>query len=301
MIPYLHYLALKGFSFFINLLPEGWALRAGRELGRAAYYLDREHRCVSLQNLDRAFGKEKTKEELRRIAKKTFQNLGMTAIEFLRIPQMDLETVRRRITVEGLEPVRELLGKGNQGALLMISHFGNWELMGWLTKMTGYPISVLARPVKKNLKVNEMVSEIRKCTGLDVISTEKASRKVLQALSRNSFVGILIDQRAKRSEGIWVDFFGSKAPTTPALAILAMRTGAPVVPVFMIREEFCRHRVLIQKPLALIHSGNIKKDVETNTQLINDTLEAMIRQYPDQWFWVHRRWERKKKQLRYCA
>ncbi len=95
MIPYLHYLALKGFSAFINLLPESSGLWFGRWLGRAAYYLDREHRRVALQNLDLAFGQEKTKEELRRIAKGTFQHLGMTAVEFLRIPQMDLETLRQ--------------------------------------------------------------------------------------------------------------------------------------------------------------------------------------------------------------
>ncbi len=177
----------------------------------------------------------------------------------------------------------------------MLSHFGNWELMGLLTKLTGYPISVLARPVKKNSKVNEMVSRIRESTGLEVISTEKASRKVLQALSQNRLVGILIDQRAKRSEGVFVDFFGKKAPTTPALAVLAMRTGTPVVPIFMVRDGLYRHRVLVERPLALTHSGDIKKDVETNTQLINHTLESMIRRYPDQWFWVHRRWERKKK------
>ncbi len=295
MIPYLHYLALRGFSFFVNLLPERSALGFGRLLGRTAYYLDREHRTVSLQNLDLAFGHEKTKEDLRRIAKKTFQHLGMTAVEFLRIPQMDLETLRERMTIEGLENVGELLDNKNKGFFVMLSHFGNWELMGWLAKLTGYSISVIARPVKKNSKVNEMVSRIRESTGLEVISTEKASRKVLQALSQKRLVGILIDQRAKRSEGVFVDFFGKKAPTTPALAVLAMRTGAPVVPIFMIRDGFYKHRVLVQRPLALIRSGDIKKDVEMNTQLMNHTLESMIRQYPDQWFWVHRRWERKKK------
>jgi KDO2-lipid IV(A) lauroyltransferase len=108
-------------------------------------------------------------------------------------------------------------------------------------------------------------------------------------------VGILIDQRAKRSEGIWADFFGKKAPTTPGLAVLAMKTSAPVVPVFMVRNGFGKHRLIIQEPLRLVHTGDIKKDVEANTQLFNHTLESMIRQYPDQWFWVHRRWERKKR------
>ena len=295
MTAYLEYLILKGFRFIINLLPEGPALWVGRQLGRIAFHLDREHQRVALQNLMVAFGHEKSIEELRSIAKKTFEHLGMTAVEFFRIPGTDLETLKKKVTVEGLENVRELLDNRKKGALILLSHLGNWELMGFLTKILGYPFSVIARPVKKNPWVNRMVSEIRRATGIEVIFTEKASRKVIQALSRNRLVGILIDQRAKRSEGVWVDFFGKKAPTTPSLAILAMRTGAPVVPVFMVRDGYEKHRVLIQKPLEIVHSGDIKKDVETNTQRINQTLESVIRRFPDQWFWVHRRWERKEK------
>jgi Kdo2-lipid IVA lauroyltransferase/acyltransferase len=295
MTAYLEYLVLKGFSFFINLLPEDQALWFGRQMGRSAFLLDREHRKVALQNLKLAFGHEKSEEELRTIAKKTFQHLGMTAVEFFRIPKMDLETFRKKVAVEGLENVRELLDNRQKGALLLLSHLGNWELMGFLSKLLGYPISVIARPVKKNLWIDRMVSEIRRATGLEVIFTEKASRKVVQALSRNRLVGILIDQRAKRSEGIWVEFFGKKAPTTPSLAVLAMRTGAPVIPVFMVREGFDKHRVLIQNPLEIIQSGDIKGDVESNTQRINQALESVVRQFPDQWFWVHRRWERKQR------
>jgi Kdo2-lipid IVA lauroyltransferase/acyltransferase len=295
MMAYLEYLILKVFRLFVNLLPEGTALWFGRQLGRSAFHLDREHPRVALQNLMLAFGHEKSEEEIRTIAKRTFQHLGMTAIEFFRIPGMDLETFRERVTVEGLENVRELLDNREKGALLLLSHLGNWELMGLLSKVLGYPISVIARPVKKNPWVDQMVSEIRGAAGLEVIFTEKASRKVIHALSRKGLVGILIDQRAKRSEGIWVDFFGKKAPTTPSLAILAMRTGAPVIPVFMVRDGFKKHRVLIQRPLEIVKSGDIQRDVETNTQRINQTLESVVRRFPDQWFWVHRRWERKQR------
>ncbi len=250
---------------------------------------------MALQNLDLAFGREKSKEELRDIASRTFQHLGMTAVEFLRIPEMDLDAFRKKVTIEGLENVKELLDNRKQGALLLLSHLGNWELMGFLTKLLGYPISVIARPVKKNPWVDRLVSEIRGKTGLEVIFTEKASRKIIQALSRNRLVGILIDQRAKRSEGVWVDFFGKQAPTTPALAVLAMRTGVPVIPVFMVRDGVERHRVLIRKPLEMAQTGDVTKDIETNTQRITQTLESVVRQYPDQWFWVHRRWERRRK------
>jgi KDO2-lipid IV(A) lauroyltransferase len=295
MTAYLQYLIVKGFSFLINLPPEAWALGFGRLLGRVTFYLDREHRKVALQNLELAFGGEKSKEELETIARETFQNLGMNAVEFFRIPRMDFEAFRRQVAVEGLENLQKVLDNEKKGVLFLLSHFGSWELMVLMPVLLGHPSSVIARPIKKNRWIDRMVSEIRGAAGLEVIFTEKAGRKVLRALSQNRFVGILIDQRAKRSEGVWVDFFGKKAPTTPSLAILAMRTGAPVIPFFMVRDGFSKHRVLIQKPLEMVDSGDIQKDVETNTQRINDTLESVIRQYPDQWFWVHRRWERKKK------
>ncbi len=292
MFAYLTYLLLKGFSIFINLLPEDFSLWLGRQLGSLGYLLDGEHRKVALQNLFIAFGQEKSEKELHSIAKKTFQNLGMMAIEFFRIPKMDVENFKRKLVVEGLDQAMEL-HKKKRGALLLVSHFGNWELMGLMSKVIGNPIMVIAKPMK-NRYVDQFITRIRQAAGLEVIPPEKASRKVLQALAENRAVGILIDQRAKRSEGVSVDFFGKKAPTTPGLALLALKTGAPVLPVFMVRNGFQKHRLLIKEPLELIHTGSVKKDVEANTQLINHTLESMIRQYPDQWFWVHRRWERKR-------
>ena len=294
MIGYLLYLLMRGFSLIINLLPEGIALWVGRQLGKGMYYLDLEHRKVAIQNLHTAFGQEKSEREILGIAKKTFQNLGMMAVEFFRLPKMDVEIFKKRVSVEGLEIYKKAL-EGKKGILLLLSHFGNWELMGLMSKVVGNPIAVIARPIKKNRWVDQLVAEVRSGTGLEVISTEKASRKAIRALSQNRLVGILIDQRAKRSEGVWIDFFGKKAPSTPALAVLGMRTGAPILPVFMIRDGYQKHRLIIQAPLQLVDTGDVKRDVETNTQLLHHTLESMIRQYPDQWFWVHRRWERKKR------
>ena len=294
MVAYIIYLLLRGFSLIINLLPENFSLWIGRQLGNGMYHVDLEHRKVAIQNLHIAFGQEKSESEIQGIARRTFQNLGMMAVEFFRIPKMDAEMFKERVKIEGLEEALKLLEK-KKGALLLIGHFGNWELMGLMSKVIGNPIMVIAKPMKKNRWVDEFITKIRNASGLEVIPNVKASRKVMKALSQNRLVGILIDQRAKRSEGVWVDFFGKKAPSTPALAVLGMRTGAPILPVFMIRNGFQKHRLLIQEPLQLVDTGDVNKDVETNTQLINHTLESMIRQYPDQWFWVHRRWERKKR------
>lgn len=297
MIAYFVYLLLRGFSLLVNFLPEALSLWVGKGLGNVMYYLDLEHRKIALQNLHIAFGREKSEGEIRSIAKRSLQNLGMMAVEFFRLPKMNVEAFRGKVHIEGVEICEKALNN-KRGILFLLSHFGNWEMMGLMSKFLGSSIAVIARPMKKNKRLGRFVTEIRNGTGLEVISTERASRKVMRVLSQNRMVGILIDQRAKRSEGVWVDFFGKKAPSTPALAVLAMRTGAPVLPVFMVRNGYQKHRLMIKEPLQLVDTGNIKKDVEANTQLMNQTLESMIRQYPDQWFWVHRRWERKEKVYR---
>ncbi len=293
LIPYLIYLLLRFLSFLINLLPEAVALWIGRWLGKAMYYLDMEHRKVAFQNLALAFGQEKSKEELRNIAKKSFENLGMMAMEFFRIPNLDIQTFQRKVKVEGLERALKVLDE-NRGALLLLGHFGNWELMALMSKVIGRPIVVIAKPIKRNPWLYQWILKSRERIGLIVIPPRNATPRVLHALSENQIVGILFDQRGKRSQGIWADFFGRKVPTTPGLAVMALRSQAPVIPVFMVREGGGRHHLFIKEPIKLIHTGDFRKDVEANTQLFNHIIESIVRQYPEQWLWIHRRWERKR-------
>lgn len=293
MIAHILYLFLKGFSVFINFLPEGFALWMGRRLGMVMYFLDLEHRKVAIQNLHIAFGQEKSEEEMRSIAKKNFQNLGMMAVEFFRIPYMDLETYQEKVETEGVEEALKVLEK-KKGALLLLGHFGNWELMALMSRVIQKTILVIAKPIKNNPWLERWFIESREGIGLEVIPPKDATLKVIQALSQNKVVGILFDQRGRRSKGIWVDFFGRKVPTTPGLAVMALKSGAPVLPVYMIRNGFRKHRLTVKEPLELIHTGDFQKDIEANTQLFNHTLESIIREHPDQWLWIHRRWERKK-------
>jgi KDO2-lipid IV(A) lauroyltransferase len=293
MIGYFIYLVLRGFSFLINLFPESFALWVGRQMGNFAYYLDWEHRNVALQNLRIAFGQEKSEEERRSIAKRNFQHMGMMVIEFFRILGMDTETYRKKVSVEGLEEALKLLEK-KKGGLLLIGHFGNWELMGIMSKVIQIPIFAIAKPIKENEKLYRFILEIRDKAGLKIISPENGVQKVMHALSKNWVVAILIDQRAKRSRAVWVEFFGKKAPTMPGLAVMAIKSGAPVVPAFMIRNGFQKHRLVVKKPLELVLTGDMEKDVEINMQRFTRVLESMIREYPDQWIWIHRRWERKR-------
>ncbi len=292
MVAYFIYLLVRGLSFLINLFPESFALWVGRQMGNVAYYLDWEHRNVALQNLRIAFGQEKSEEERRSIAKKSFQNMGMMVIEFLRIPGMDMEAIKRKVSVEGLEEALKLLEQ-KKGGLLLIGHFGNWDLMGIMAQVIQIPILAIAKPIKGNERLYRFILEVRDKAGLKIVSPEDATQKVMEALSKNWLVAVLIDQRAKRSRAVWVDFFGKKAPTTRGLAVMAIRSGAPVVPAFMIRIGFQKHHLVVKEPVELVLTGDMEKDVEINMQRFTSVLESMIREYPDQWLWFHRRWERK--------
>ena len=292
MISLLIYMTIRMFGFFINLLPEGFALWIGRQFGNLMYALDFEHRRIAIDNLEIAFGQEKTGAERRSIARKNFQNLGMMAIEFFQIPKMDMEAYQRKVETEGVDEALKVLEQ-NKGALLLLGHFGNWELMVPMSRIIQKPILAIAKPIKNNRWLDRWIIESREKIGLEIIPPKNATPKVIEALSKNKVVGILFDQRGKRSKGIWADFFGRKVPTTPGLAIMALRSGAPVLPVFMIRMGFQKHRLIVKEPLKLIHTGDFKKDVEANTQLFNQGLESIIRQYPEQWLWIHRRFERK--------
>jgi KDO2-lipid IV(A) lauroyltransferase len=292
MFAYPIYIFIRILGFFIKLLPEEFALWLGRQLGNILYYVDVEHRRVAIDNLKIAFGEEKTEAERYFIVRKNFQNLGMIAVEFFMISEMDMETYQKKVEVEGLDKVLKVLDE-KKGALLLLGHFGNWELMVPMSRVIQRPILAIAKPIKRNPWLDRWIVQGREKLGFEIIPPVNATQKVIQALSKNYPVAILFDQRGRRSKGVWADFFGRKVPTTAGLAVMALKSNAPVLPVFMVREGFDKHRLFIRDPLELIHTGDFHHDVEANTQLFNSVLESIIRQYPDQWLWIHRRFERK--------
>ncbi len=294
MAQYLIYLVFRGFGCIINLFPEGFALWVGRQLGRLAYFIDLEHRHVAFKNLELAFGGEKSGNEIRGIALRAFENLGMNLIEFLRFPGLKNEKLMEKVEIEGRSHVEAALKRG-KGIIFLLGHIGNWELLGCMSRVLGNNLMAIARPIKKNRWLDRFIGEVRRSTGLQVLSSKRVAHQVVSALRRNEMVGILIDQREKRGEGIGVEFFGENASTTPASAFFALKTGAAVIPVYTIRLDGGRHRIVAEPPVGLIETGEKAGDIRFNTQRHTEVLESIIRRFPDQYFWIHRRWERKEK------
>ena len=206
------------------------------------------------------------------------------------MPELNKGNICRFVVHDGLENYLEGLRRG-RGVIFMTAHFGAWELSSFAHAVYGYPLRFVVRPID-NTRVERLISTYRTRSGNIPIERRSAARDILKALRQNEAVGILFDQNTTRSEGVFAEFFGIPAATTPALALFALRTGAAVVPGFLIWDASLRkHRLRLDPPVQLIETGNLDHDVLENTKIFNKILEAYIRAYPDQWLWIHRRWK----------
>jgi KDO2-lipid IV(A) lauroyltransferase len=272
-----------------GVMPRNLAYRAAKVLGWLGFHFAQRQRLSGLHNL-RMVLPELTEAERERILRGTFDNLGRLLVEFTHFPELKQSNISQFVVHEGLENYLEGLRRG-RGVIFMTAHFGAWELSSFAHSVHGYPLKFVVRPID-NPRVEKLISHYRTLSGNVPIQRRSAARDILKALRDNEAVGILFDQNTTRSEGVFADFFGIPAATTPAIATFALRTGAAVVPGFLIWDEKERkHRLRLDPPVELIETGDLSRDVLENTRTFNKILEGYVRKYPDQWLWIHRRWK----------
>lgn len=278
---------LAGLGWLLAHLPQRLGLWSGRRLGDLASWVLPGRRRVARANLARAFP-ERERREWNRLCRESFRHLGMTFVEactfFFRPPSVMLS----RVEVEGAEHLKTAMAAG-RGVLLLTAHLGNWELLAAAHVQTGYSLSVVARPLDSPV-LDRLATRLREDGGVEVIPKHRAARRVLEALRRGAMVGILLDQNASRREGVFVPFFGEPASTSKSLALFALSSGAPVVPVFIHREAGGRHRVVVEPAVPPPATGEREQDVAAFTAAFARVVEARVRQWPEQWLWIHRRW-----------
>jgi KDO2-lipid IV(A) lauroyltransferase len=270
-------------------MPRRIAYPTAKTLARLGFHLARRQRRAGLRNLQMAFP-ELSRNALEKILRGSFENLGRLLVEFTHMPELNKGNICRFVVHDGLENYLEGLRRG-RGVIFMTAHIGAWELSSFAHAVYGYPLRFVVRPID-NPRVEKLISTYRTHSGNIPIERRSAARDILKALRQNEAVGILFDQNTTRSEGIFAEFFGIPAATTPALALFALRTGAAVVPGFLIWDtSLGKHRLRLDPPVQLIDTGNLDHDVLENTKIFNKILEGYIRAYPDQWLWIHRRWK----------
>jgi len=282
----LEYIAVAAIRSVAGILPSSMLLLFGRTLGFIFYALDGTHRRVALENLAAAFPRRSAAER-RTIVRAVFAHFGCLLFEFLKFSTLSPKQILERVDFDGEERVRLAYGHG-KGVLFITGHFGFWELHALAHPLRFEPIGVLARTLD-NTRLNTLLEEIRQRTGNVVVYRQGSIRKVMRLMSEKHGVAILIDQHISSADAVYVDFFDRPAATTSAVAAMALRTGAPIVPVFALPLGKGRYRLIYEHPVEPPASDSQDAILEF-TQRCTDVLEMYVRRHPDLWLWMHRRW-----------
>lgn len=282
------YAGLRLLMSLTRRLPPSPAAWLGDRLGDLAFHVIGTRRALVMEHLDRVFGDSGGAAATRAMARSVYRQLGRTAVEHARVLSRGTTDVRDRLTVSGEEHIVQARSNG-RGVILVTGHFGYWELLGATVAGLGHPITVVAKDLH-NPAVNRLVRAGRERLGMAVTTMDSAPAAILRALRRKECVGLLADQDAGPG-GVFVDFLGLPASTYQGPALFALRTGAPIVPCFIIRSGPERHRVRFEAPIEALLSGDETADIAKITQAYTDVLARYVLDYPDHWFWVHRRWK----------
>jgi KDO2-lipid IV(A) lauroyltransferase len=268
-------------------LPCSAARWIGRRLGDVAYICTAGRRRTALANLAHAFP-QLSPGARRRICRRSYRHLGLMVVELATMLARPLEVTLARVRLDGLEHLRAVMDTHGR-ALLLTAHLGNWELLPAANHVTGYPLSVVMRPLDARW-LDGLATRLRQKTRVDLIDKRAALRPVLRALAGRGMVGILLDQNASRREGVFVPFFGRLASTSKSIAVLAIRTGTPIVPTFIRREDAGIHRIVVRPALPLPDAGDLEAAVVALTARCTEAIETAVRETPEQWLWMHNRW-----------
>jgi KDO2-lipid IV(A) lauroyltransferase len=240
-------------------------------------------RRVAMRNLDLAYP-EKTIRERKAIVDEVFHSIARLLYAFARFPQINRENISQWIRYEGLEHFLEAK-KAGHGVLFATAHVGNWELSAFAHGLMTEPMNVVIRPLD-NPAADRVVEHRRQLSGNRLIEKWDGARAILRALKQNQAVGILMDQNTSLQEGVFVNFFGTPACANTAFAKIAHRTGALVIPGFALWLENEKRYVLRFYPPV-----EITGDAARDTERLHAILERVIREFPGQWLWIHRRWK----------
>jgi len=259
-------------------------------MGDLAFVVLANRRRMAMANLEQAFP-EMASADRRRVCRGSFQHLGLMCVELCAAMTATPERILAGITLVGLEHLKDAMAKHGR-ALVLTAHLGNWELLALAHRLTGVPTTVVMRPLDATW-LDAMAERLRRRSGIELVDKRNALRPVLGALNRGRMVALLLDQNASRREGIFVSFFGRPASTSKSLAVLAVRTRTPVVPIFIYRERLGEHRVEIHPFFNVEATGDSEQAVAELTQRCAATIEAAVTVAPNQWLWVHNRWRTK--------
>lgn len=264
-----------------------WSVKfLGNILGSLFYATSRRYRSVALKNLRAAFGQEKSEKEIESIARQVFRHFTRGGFEFFHLLSLGKEQINSLIDVQGVEHLDNALAEG-RGCIVITAHYGNWELLARKLAISGYKVNVIARD-SDDPGMTGITTRIRESSGYRVFDKDQPIIGAFRALKNNEALGILPDQN--ESEGIFVDFFSRPVATAVGPAVLSLKSGAPIVPVFAPRVGD-KYVATVYPRIEFEPSGDEKKDIHDLMTLVNSAIEKEVRSNPSQWLWLHDRWK----------
>ena len=286
------YVLIRVIIFFFRVLPRRAALGVGSVLGRIISYVARKELRLAVEHLTMAFGGEKSKKGILRLAHDTFRYIAMNFVETVRLKMMSPEEIKDVCVPHNMDRLWSALEKGH-GAIGLTSHTGCWELLGAYLAVSGVPVSVITKRLY-DPRFEKMLLETRASSGINNISRGHDTREVINTLKDGHLLGVLVDQDTK-VKGMFVDFFGKPAHTATAPALLSLKYKSPIVPMFTYSDREHRHHICIGEPVAINPTGDREKDINEITAKCSKVNEDFIREHPEQWVWFHKRWKTKQK------
>ena len=274
----------------LGRLPRAWTVKMASIMGEMLFRVDKKHRDIAMENLTYAFGFQKQPQEIKKIAQQVFVNLMQVVFEIGWSLQLKESHFPEHFRIDGYHHIKNAYEKG-RGVLALTAHFGNWELLTIIALMIRFPLNIVVRPLDFK-PLDHFIFNLRTRYGAKIIPKQRSLHSIIKCLNRGEMVALLMDQNVDWYEGVFVDFMGHRACTNKGLAFLALKTDAPVIPVFLIREKK-GFKAEFGPEISTLRTGDKQKDIEINTQEYNRIIENVIHRYPDQWFWIHQRWKTK--------
>ncbi len=282
------FLLIKNFSDFVRDLPLERALLIGRFLGRAAMLFSNRRR-VAYSDMKAALGAGFSEVKIKRLVRDHYEHMGQMFIETLRFPVLDKETIERTIHIHNIDRFYSAIAR-DKGLILLTGHFGNWELLQIVSGILGKPIHVLARG-HKHSRLNDFLNSLRESHGSMAIRRGMGIRDMLRGLRRKELVGLVADQDAGKQGGVIIPFLGRKTTVPTGAFDLALRTGAPVLPCFIVRRGDIHHDIYVGEPIEISKMNQEQQDLELAARSFMGNLEKFIRKHPEQYLWETKRWK----------
>lgn len=296
---YIEYILFASLQSLISNLPEKVAYSLGVFIGKIYFQVDKKHRIIARENIEKS-NIVADSDTIDRIIRSTYHNLTLNFVEFIRTANNDEEWFLKHIKIEGEEKLKAALATG-KGVIMLMCHFGNWELMPhfmsyWAKKNNvEKSLYAVARPMK-NPHTEKIVYNLRASASVKFLPKKNVILHLIAVLRENQIIGILGDQNSGK-EGLFMDFLGQEASVNPSPVIMAMKTNAVILPFFTIREDSFNHKMIFEDHLEIEKTGDFQLDVYRNLERCTAIIEKYVHKYPAQWLWLHRRWKTKKQDV----